>query len=54
MVDSAEISSSLVGSNSSDSGGVERGKGYEQCGGIVHDMLMELRKESWCVPLSKA
>ena len=29
-VDSAEMSSSLVGSSSSGSGGVERGKGYEQ------------------------
>ena len=30
MVDSAAVSSSLVGSSSSGSGGVERGKGYEQ------------------------
>ena len=24
-----------------------------QCGGIMHDMLMKLKKGSWCVPLSK-
>ena len=59
VVDSAVVSSSLVGSSSSGSGGVERGRATNrlqrrQCGGIVHDMLMKLRKESWCVPLSKA
>ena len=25
-----------------------------QCGGIMHDMLMKLKKGSWCVPLTKA
>ena len=30
MVDSAQMSSSLIASSSSGSGGVERGKGYEQ------------------------
>ena len=53
------MSSSLVGSSSSGSGGVERGRATNrlqrwQCGGIMHDMLMKLRKGSWCVPLSKA
>ena len=52
----AYMSSSLVGSSSSGSGGVERGRATNrlqrwQCGGIMHDMLM---KGSWCVPLSKA
>ena len=50
------MSSSLVGSSSSGSGGVERGRATNrlqrwQCGGILHDML---KKGSWCVPLSKA
>ena len=34
-VDSVEMSSSLVGSSSSDSGGVERGKGYEQAAALA-------------------
>ena len=46
----------LVGSSSSGSGGVERGRATNrlqrwQCGGIMHDML---KKGSWCIPLSKA
>ena len=50
------MSSSLVGSSSSGSGGVERGRATNrlqrwQCGGIMHDML---KKGSWCIPLSKA
>ena len=50
------MSSSLVGSSSSGSGGVERGRATNrrrrwQCGGIMLDML---KKGSWCVPLSKA
>ena len=51
---------SLVGSSSSGSGGVERGRATDrlqrwQCGGIMHDMLMKLlKKGNWCVPLSKA
>ena len=50
------MSSSLVGSSSSGSGGVERGRATNrlqrwQCGGILHDML---KKGSWCVLLSKA
>ena len=49
------MSSSLVGSGSSGSGGVERGRATNrlqrwQCGGIMHDML---KKGSWCVSLSK-
>ena len=52
----AYMSSSLVGSSSSGSGGVERGRAtnrlqHWQCGGIMHDML---KKGSWCIPLSKA
>ena len=50
--------SSLVGStcSSSGSGGVERGRAANrlqcwQCGGIMHDMPMKLKKGSWCVPL---
>ena len=43
----AYMSSSLAGSSSSGSGGVERGKSTNrlqrwQCGGIIHDMLMKL------------
>ena len=47
------MSSSLVGSNSSGSGGVERGRATNrlqrwQCGGIMHDMPMKLKKGSRC------
>ena len=53
------MSSSLVGSNSSGSAGVDKGRAtnrlqYWQCGGIMHDMVMKLKKRSWCIPLSKA
>ena len=53
------MSSSLVGRSSSGSVGVERGKStnrlqHWQCGKIMHDMLMKLKKGSWCAPLSKA
>ena len=51
--------SSLVGSSSSGSEDVERGRATNRlqhwhCGGVMHDMLMKLKKGSWCVPLSKA
>ena len=50
------MSSSLVGSSSSGSGSVERGRATNrlqqwQCGGIMHNML---KKGTWCIPLSKA
>ena len=43
------MSSSLIGSSSSGSGGVERGRATNrlqrwQCGGIMHDMLMKPKK----------
>ena len=51
----AYMSSSLVGSSSSGSGGGEEGLRTDlqrwQCGGIMHDMPMKLKKGSWCVPL---
>ena len=52
----AYMSSSLVGSSSSGSRGVERGRTTNrlqrwQCGGIMHDMPMKLKKGSWCVSL---
>ena len=53
------VSSSLVGSSSSGSEGVEGGRAtnrlqHWQCGGIMPDMPMKLKMGSWCVPLSKA
>ena len=48
------MSSSLVGSSSSGSGSLERGKAtnrLQRWWNHVHDML---KKGSWCVPLSKA
>ena len=52
-----EISSILVAGSSSGSGGVKGGRATNRlqhlvCGGVMHDMLMKLKKRSWCVPLS--
>ena len=46
----------LVGSSSSGSGGVERGRTTNrlrcwQCGGIMQDIPMKLKKGIWSVPL---